>query len=72
MSLKTSLIVIHFKLLIAIDASFFGCYVFMVGRACSKYSGLTGNGEGHEDPLSYTRRHIASCKRSQKDTRLVK
>ena len=49
---------------LAIDASFFFvCSVFMVGRACSKYSGLTGNGEGHEDSLSYT---IASCKRSQK------
>ena len=51
---------------LAIDASFFVCSVFMVGRACSKYSGLTGNGEGHKDSLSYTRRHIASCKRSQK------
>ena len=51
---------------LAIDSSFFVCSVFMVGRACSKYSGLTGNGEGHEDSLSYTRRHIASCKRSQK------
>ena len=51
---------------LAIDASFFVCSVFMVGRACSKYSCFTGNGEGHEDSLSYTRRHIASCKRSQK------